>query len=149
MSEPESILAAAARLLVQGGPLRGKTVVVTAGPTREHLDPGRVLTNPSSGRMGVALAEAAFARGAEGILIAGPTHLPLPLGVTAHRVETTAEMQRAVQALVKKAHVLIMAAAPADYRPATSAATKRPRRNGRSEERRVGKECRSRWSPYH
>src|SRR5207249_93529 len=64
------------------------------------------------------------------LLVTGPTELPLPLGVTAHRVETTAEMQRAVQALVKKAHVLIMAAAPADYRPATSAATKRPRRNG-------------------
>jgi len=132
MSEPETILAAAARLLVTGagGRLAGKTVVVTAGPTREHLDPVRVLTNPSSGRMGYALAAAAYARGAEVLLVTGPTELPLPLGVTAHRVETTAEMQRAVQALVKKAHVLIMAAAPADYRPATSAATKRPRRNG-------------------
>ena len=134
MSEPDTILAAAARLLVTGGGgggrLAGKTVVVTAGPTREHLDPVRVLTNPSSGRMGYALAAAAYARGAEVLLVTGPTELPLPLGVTAHRVETTAEMQRAVQALVKKAHVLIMAAAPADYRPATSAATKRPRRNG-------------------
>jgi len=131
MSEPELILAAAARLLVEGGPLRGKTVVVTAGPTREHLDPVRVLTNPSSGRMGFALAEAAFARGAEVILIAGPTDLPLPVGVTAHRVETTAEMQRAVQATVKRADLLLMAAAPADYRPTAPLASKRARGDGK------------------
>src|SRR2546428_12965007 len=130
MSEPEAILAAAAWLLVDGGRLAGRTVVVTAGPTREHLDPVRVITNPSSGRMGYALAAAAYARGAEVLLVTGPTELPLPLGVTAHRVETTAELQRAVGALVKQADVLIIAAAPAGYRPATSAATKRPRRNG-------------------
>ncbi len=93
--------------------MQGKKVVVTAGPTREHLDPVRVLTNPSSGRMGYALAEAAFARGADVILIAGPTELPLPPGVTTHRVETTEQMQRAVQVMVKRADVLIMAAAPA------------------------------------
>src|SRR5690349_10377829 len=130
MSEPESILAAAVRLLLQRAPWVGKTVVVTAGPTREHLDPVRVVTNPSTGRMGYALAEAAYARGAEVVLVSGPSDLPLPYGVTAHRVETTAEMQRAAQALVKKASLLVMAAAPADYRPATQAATKRPRGNG-------------------
>lgn len=130
MSEPEAILAAAARLLVRSGRLRGKNVLITAGPTREHLDPVRVLTNPSTGRMGFALAEAAFARGAEVTLITGPTELILPLGVAAHRVETTEEMQRAVQAMVKRADLLIMAAAPADYRPAARAATKRPRANG-------------------
>ena len=127
MSEPETILAAAERLLLQRAPWRGKTVVVTAGPTREHLDPVRVVTNPSSGRMGYALAEAAYARGADVVLISGPSDLPLPLGVTAHRVETTAEMQRAAQAVVKRAALLVMAAAPADYRPAKPAATKRPR----------------------
>ena len=131
MSEPETILGTAGRLLVAGGRLQGKTVVVTAGPTREHLDPVRVLTNPSSGRMGYALAAAAYARGADVLLVTGPTGLALPLGVTTHRVETTAEMQRAVQSLVKQAQVLIMAAAPADYRPTTSAATKRPRSNGK------------------
>jgi phosphopantothenoylcysteine decarboxylase/phosphopantothenate--cysteine ligase len=131
MSEPEAILAAAARLLAQGGRLRGRTVVITAGPTREHLDPVRVITNPSSGRMGYALAAAAYTRGAEVILIAGPSELSLPIGVAAHRVETTEEMQRAVQALVKNADLLIMAAAPADYRPAASGTTKRPRANGR------------------
>ncbi len=130
MSEPETIAVAAARLLAGTGPLRGKTVLVTAGPTREHLDPVRVITNPSSGRMGYALAEAALARGAEVLLIVGPTELPLPAGATAHRVETTAEMQRAVQTLVKRADVLIMAAAPADYRPATTAETKRARAAG-------------------
>jgi len=130
MSEPETIVTAAARLLVQSGPLHGKTVVVTAGPTRKHLDPIRVITNPSSGRMGYALAEAAYARGADVILVSGPTELPLPYGVTAHRVETTQEMQRAVQALIKKAALLLMAAAPADYRPTATTARKRPRANG-------------------
>ena len=130
MSEPETILAAAVRLLAPESRLRGKTVLVTAGPTREHLDPVRVITNPSSGRMGYALAEAALARGAEVMLVAGPTELPIPAGATAHRVETTAEMQRAVQALVGRADVLLMAAAPADYRPAAPAATKRERAAG-------------------
>jgi phosphopantothenoylcysteine decarboxylase/phosphopantothenate--cysteine ligase len=127
MSEPETILAAAARLLLQRPPWLGKTVVVTAGPTREHLDPVRVVTNPSTGRMGYALAEAAYARGADVVLVSGPSDLPLPYGVTAHRVETTAEMQRAAQALVKRAALLVMAAAPADYRPAQPTAVKRPR----------------------
>jgi phosphopantothenoylcysteine decarboxylase / phosphopantothenate---cysteine ligase len=130
MSEPEAVLVAAARLLLQRTPWIGKTVVVTAGPTREHLDPVRVLTNPSSGRMGYTIAEAAYARGAEVVLVAGPSDLPLPLGVTTHRVETTAEMQRAVQGLVKHAHLLVMAAAPADYRPASPADSKRPRASG-------------------
>ena len=130
MSEPDAIFAAAGRLLAAAGPLNGKQVLITAGPTREHIDPVRVITNPSSGRMGYALAEAASARGAEVLLVTGPTALPLPAGATAHRVETTAEMQRAVQALVKRADVLIMAASPADYRPAESAPAKRPRTNG-------------------
>src|SRR5437899_2700542 len=103
MSEPEAILAAAERLLLQRAPWQGKSVVVTAGPTREHLDPVRLVTNPSSGRMGYALAQAAYARGADVVLVSGPSDLPLPFGVTAHRVETTAEMQRAAQALVKRA----------------------------------------------
>jgi phosphopantothenoylcysteine decarboxylase/phosphopantothenate--cysteine ligase len=104
--------------------------VVTAGPTREHLDPVRVVTNPSSGRMGYAIAEAAHTRGADVVLVSGPSDLPLPFGVTAHRVETTAEMQRAVDGLAKHADLLIMAAAPADYRPLRPAAAKRPRGSG-------------------
>jgi len=137
MSEPEAIVAAAERLLAgrESGGARsrwsGRKVVVTAGPTREHLDPVRVITNPSSGRMGYALVEAALARGADVVLVSGPTELPLPDGVTAVRVETTEEMQRAVQAVLKDAQALFMAAAPADFRPANAADKKRPRSNGR------------------
>ena len=132
MSEPETILAAAARVIGRGsgGKWAGKRVVVTAGPTREHLDPVRVLTNPSSGRMGYALAEAAYGRGADVVLVTGPTDLAPPSGVATHRVETTAEMQRAVQSLIKNADALLMAAAPADYRPTSEEKTKRPRADG-------------------
>jgi phosphopantothenoylcysteine decarboxylase/phosphopantothenate--cysteine ligase len=80
--------------------------------------------------MGYAIAAAAYTRGAEVVLVAGPSDLPLPFGVTTHRVETTAEMQRAVQGLVKRAQLLVMAAAPADYRPVAAAAAKRPRASG-------------------
>jgi len=132
MSEPETILSAAARLLGGGeaGRWTGKRVIVTAGPTREHLDPVRVLTNPSSGRMGYALAEAAHARGADVVLVSGPTELPPPDGVTMQHVESTDDLARAVQALMKGADALIMAAAPADFRPKTTAKTKRPRGDG-------------------
>ncbi|MGH7673089.1 MAG: bifunctional phosphopantothenoylcysteine decarboxylase/phosphopantothenate--cysteine ligase CoaBC [Gemmatimonadales bacterium] len=132
MSEPETILAAAARVIGRGGGGKwaGKRVVVTAGPTREHLDPVRVLTNPSSGRMGYALAEAAYGRGADVVLVTGPTDLAPPSGIATHRVETTAEMQKAVQVLLKNADALIMAAAPADYRPKATAKTKRAKVDG-------------------
>src|SRR5207302_8905284 len=76
MSEPEAILAAAARLLVAGGRLAGRTVVVTAGPTREHLDPVRVIPNPPSGRLGYSPAAAAYARGPEVPTVTGPTSPP-------------------------------------------------------------------------
>ena len=82
MSEPETILAHAARVLRGRGPLLGRRVVVTAGPTRESIDPVRVVTNRSSGKMGYRIAEAAWARGAEVELIAGPVALPNPIGVT-------------------------------------------------------------------
>jgi phosphopantothenoylcysteine decarboxylase/phosphopantothenate--cysteine ligase len=143
MSEPEAIFAAAERLLagdgggsggdgVQNGTSKwsGKRVVVTAGPTREHLDPVRVITNPSSGRMGYALAEAARARGAHVVLVTGPTELTPPAGLTTKQVETTEQMQQALQSLVGTADALIMSAAPADYRPTTQSSKKRPRSNG-------------------
>jgi phosphopantothenoylcysteine decarboxylase/phosphopantothenate--cysteine ligase len=134
MSEPEAILAAADRLLggapVGAGKWTGKRVIVTAGPTREHLDPVRVLTNPSSGRMGYALAEAAHARGADVVLVSGPTELPAPGGVSIRHVETTEDLARALQPLMKGADAIFMAAAPADFRPKTSAKTKRPRSEG-------------------
>jgi len=132
MSEPETILAAAARVLGDAPPGRwaGKRVIVTAGPTREHLDPVRVLTNPSSGRMGYALAAAAHARGADVVLVSGPTELAPPDGVTTQRIESTEDLAGAVQALIKDADALFMAAAPADFRPKTTAKTKQPRGNG-------------------
>ena len=136
MSEPDAIYAAAERMLSAGGGQNttskwaGKRVVVTAGPTREHLDPVRVITNPSSGRMGYALAEAARARGADVVLVSGPTELAPPAGLATTHVETTEEMQRALESLVPKADALIMSAAPADYRPTATAAQKRPRANG-------------------
>jgi phosphopantothenoylcysteine decarboxylase/phosphopantothenate--cysteine ligase len=136
MSEPEAIFAAAERMLRAKGTAQkksrwsGKKVIVTAGPTREHLDPVRVITNPSSGRMGYALAEAARARGAEVVLVSGPTELTPPGGLPIKRVETTEDMQRTLESLVPNADALIMSAAPADYRPKNRSDKKRPRSNG-------------------
>jgi phosphopantothenoylcysteine decarboxylase/phosphopantothenate--cysteine ligase len=131
MSEPETILAAVRRHLGADTRWAGRKVVVSAGPTREHLDPVRVLTNPSSGRMGWALAEAARDRGARVVLVAGPTTLAPPPGVETVRVETTEAMQRAVQQALTGASALFMAAAPADYRPTKTDTRKRPRGRGR------------------
>ncbi|MDR7555684.1 MAG: bifunctional phosphopantothenoylcysteine decarboxylase/phosphopantothenate--cysteine ligase CoaBC [Armatimonadota bacterium] len=103
------------------GDLRGVTIVVTAGGTREPLDPVRVLTNRSSGKMGYAVAEAARDRGARTILITAPTALPDPPGVEVQRVETALEMREAVLAACREADALVMAAAVADYRPAAPA----------------------------
>lgn len=130
MSEPETILAHAARAIRPRGPLRGRRVIVTAGPTRESIDPVRVVTNRSSGKMGYRIAEAAWARGADVELIAGPVALPDPVGVTVRRVETTKELERAVADVLPSADVLVMAAAPADFRPASPSASKQPRTDG-------------------
>jgi phosphopantothenoylcysteine decarboxylase/phosphopantothenate--cysteine ligase len=130
MSEPETILHHAARLLRRGGPLAGKRVVVTAGPTREALDPVRVLTNRSSGKMGFRLAQAAWYRGAEVRLITGPSAEEPPEGVVCQWIESTAELERAVAAALPDTDVLIMAAAPADYRPEQVNAVKRSRQHG-------------------
>ena len=130
MSEPETIIAHGERLLRGHGPLEGRRVVVTAGPTREPIDPVRVITNRSSGRMGYRLAEAAWRRGADVVLVSGPVALPEPAGVRVVRVETTAEMSAAVGDELESADVLVMAAAPADYRPAEAATSKRPRAEG-------------------
>ena len=129
MSEPETIIAHAARLL-RGGNLAGRKVIVTAGPTRESIDPVRVVTNRSSGKMGYRVAEAAWERGADVVLISGPVALQDPIGVVVRRVETTLEMEQAVRAELPKADVLIMAAAPADFRPSSPSDAKRPRVDG-------------------
>jgi phosphopantothenoylcysteine decarboxylase/phosphopantothenate--cysteine ligase len=117
MVEPEEILEAVRQLLAKQGDLAGRHVVVTAGGTREALDPVRYLTNRSSGKMGYALAEAARDRGAEVTLIS-TTNLPLPRGVKLVAVDSAAQMKEAVLAAVSQADALVMAAAVADYRPA-------------------------------
>jgi len=110
--------------------LQGRKIVVTAGPTREHLDPVRFLSNRSSGKMGFSIARAAWIRGATVVLISGPTALKSPSGVILRRVDTAAQMLRAVtEETEKDASILIMAAAVADFRPHLQARTKVDKRN--------------------
>ncbi len=130
MSEPETILAHAARAGRTKGPLAGRRVVVSAGPTRESIDPIRVVTNRSSGKMGYRVAEAAWERGADVVLIAGPTALPPPVGVRVLRVETTKQLEESVRTELSGADVLVMAAAPADFRPSEPSNQKRARSDG-------------------
>jgi phosphopantothenoylcysteine decarboxylase/phosphopantothenate--cysteine ligase len=124
MPEPETILEQIGRLLEVPGSLAGATVVVTAGPTREALDPVRYLSNRSSGKMGVELASAAWRRGAKVQLVAGPLSIAAPSGIEVTPVESTEEMANAVSAALPGADVLVMAAAPADFKPAAPAARK-------------------------
>jgi phosphopantothenoylcysteine decarboxylase/phosphopantothenate--cysteine ligase len=124
MPEPDTIVAHVARLLEQPASLAGRRIVITAGPTREPLDPVRFLSNRSSGKMGVALASAAWRRGAQVTLIAGPLTVPVPTGIDHVRVETTEEMAAAVEQSLAGANALIMAAAPADFRAARPATRK-------------------------
>ncbi len=131
MVEPDEIVSHIERLLNSGtSRLNGKRVVVTAGATRERIDPVRVVTNPSSGKMGYAVAAAAFSRGADVTLICGATELAQPVGVEVIKVESTEDMLHATGAAVANADVLIMAAAPSDYRPRESATEKLPRADG-------------------
>lgn len=108
----------------QQGPLSGVPVVVTAGPTREPLDPVRVLTNRSSGKMGFAVAEALTGLGARVTLIAGPVHVATPRGVERVDVETAEEMYQAALRAAQHARVFVGAAAVADYRPTAAAREK-------------------------
>ena len=126
MPEPETIFAHVARMIETAatGSLGGRRVIVTAGPTREAIDPVRFVSNHSSGKMGVALASSAWRRGADVSLIAGPLAVPPPTGPVLKAVESTEDMAHAVAELIAKADVLIMAAAPADFRPAIVAKSK-------------------------
>ena len=117
MLEPEA-LAAHVRYHLTAKDYAGRTVLVTAGPTREYLDPVRFLSNPSSGKMGFAVAEAARDRGARVILVHGPTNLPEPFGVERVPVERALEMHREVLKRFPEADLVVMAAAVADWRPA-------------------------------
>jgi len=127
--EPDEILGYVRLVLASGGPLSGQRVVVTAGPTREPLDPVRFLSNPSSGRQGFALAQAALDRGAEVALVTGPTHLAAPVGAKRVDVTTAEEMKEVVLDAAAKADLLLMAAAVSDYRPVTAALQKIKKRD--------------------
>jgi len=124
MPEPETIVAHAARLLEPASPFRGKRVVVSAGPTREPVDPVRFISNRSSGKMGVEIAAAVWRRGAEVTLVAGPLEVASPVGARVVDVETTADMRDAIATLVPDTDVLVMAAAPADFAPSSPASSK-------------------------
>lgn len=124
LAPQEEIVGAVRWRLGRGGLLNGRRVVISAGGTREPVDPVRYIGNRSSGRMGYALAQAAVDLGADVTLVTAPTDLRPPWGLEVVRVTTTLEMQQAVERACVHAHALIMAAAVADYRPETSSRSK-------------------------
>jgi phosphopantothenoylcysteine decarboxylase / phosphopantothenate---cysteine ligase len=124
MVEPDELVGRIRLVLARQGVWHGRHVVITAGPTQEPLDPVRYLTNRSSGKQGLALAQAALDAGAEVTLITGPINTAPPIGARHVPVATAQEMCAAVLAAVKQADVLMMAAAVADYRPASTAPQK-------------------------
>jgi phosphopantothenoylcysteine decarboxylase/phosphopantothenate--cysteine ligase len=124
MPEPEAIFGQVGRILGSAERLRGRHIVVTAGATREPIDPVRFISNHSSGRMGIAIAEAAWRRGAEVTLIAGHVDLPVNAPVRIIHASTTAAMRDAVATALPGADALVMAAAPSDFRPGSPAGHK-------------------------
>ena len=124
MLEPLELTDRASIMLLGGGPLQGRRVLITAGPTRERIDPVRFISNRSSGKMGFAVAQAAREAGAEVVLVSGPVSLPTPAGVRRIDVESAANMLDAVLGEVDRADIFISTAAVADYRPATAAEQK-------------------------
>ena len=124
LAENETIIAAVLEALGASQDLAGETVLVTAGPTREKIDPVRYLTNRSSGRMGYAIAEAALRRGARVLLVSGPTALAAPGAAELTPVETAEEMLAAVLKLLPASTVVIKTAAVADFRPKAAAGQK-------------------------
>lgn len=125
----DEIIGVTLQVLGRKGDLAGRHIVITAGGTQEQIDPVRSLTNRSSGKMGYAVAEAARNRGAQVTLISAPVSLPRPAGITVIDVTTTEDMLDAVATATKKADALIMAAAPADFRPVRVSDTKIKRQN--------------------
>jgi phosphopantothenoylcysteine decarboxylase/phosphopantothenate--cysteine ligase len=129
LAENEVIVAATLEALGASQELAGETILVTAGPTREKIDPVRYLTNRSSGRMGYALAEAALRRGAHVLLVSGPTALTPPVAAELTQVESAEEMRQIVLKLLPQATIVIKTAAVSDYRPKTLA-TQKIKRSG-------------------
>jgi phosphopantothenoylcysteine decarboxylase/phosphopantothenate--cysteine ligase len=130
LAEVADIVSASLAVLARRRSLDGQTVVVSAGPTVEDIDPVRFVSNRSSGRMGYRLAEAARHRGARVVLVSGPTSLPAPAGVEVVAVRSAEEMARAVTEHASGASVVVMAAAVSDYRPAEVAARKMKKQPG-------------------
>lgn len=130
LAEPDAIVAAAQAMLCPEGPLRGRHVLVTAGPTYEDFDPVRFIGNRSSGRMGFAVAAEARRRGASVTLVAGPSPVEPPAVTELVRVRSAAEMHAAVLGRSEAADVIVLAAAVADYAPAERAAHKVAKENG-------------------
>jgi phosphopantothenoylcysteine decarboxylase/phosphopantothenate--cysteine ligase len=124
LAENEAIVAAAMKALGASQELAGETVLITAGPTREKIDPVRYLTNRSSGKMGYALAEAALRRGARVLLVSGPTSITPPGAAEVTRVESAEQMRDAVMKLLPEATIVIKTAAVSDYRPKNQASQK-------------------------
>jgi phosphopantothenoylcysteine decarboxylase/phosphopantothenate--cysteine ligase len=130
MPEPEEIMSRIGRLLESKSSLSGKKVVVTAGATREPIDPVRFISNHSSGKMGIAIARAAWRRGADVTLIAGHVDIPLPGEVTTVKADTVEAMSKSLAKALPSADVLVMAAAPADFRAAQKSDVKVKRGKG-------------------
>jgi len=124
LAENDAVVAAVLETLGATQDLAGETVLITAGPTREKIDPVRYLTNRSSGRMGNALAESALRRGARVFLVTGPTNLTPPGAAELTRVESTEQMRDAVMNLLPQASIVIKTAAVSDYRPKSAAGQK-------------------------
>jgi len=131
LAATDAIVQKVAAVLGLGHDFRGQTILITAGPTREDIDPVRFLTNRSSGKMGYAVADAAVRRSAHAILVSGPTDLPVPEGAEWVPVRTAEEMRSAVRERALDAGVIIMAAAVSDYRPARPQVQKMKRGDGR------------------
>ncbi len=129
LEEPETIVAYLQKFF-NDKPLQGKKIIVTAGPTRERIDPVRFMTNFSTGKMGYAIADEAAAMGADVLLVTGPTALPVPAGVEVKRVESAADMLHAILSRYDQVDAVIKTAAVADYRPKIMHSDKLKKRDG-------------------
>ncbi|QOR68510.1 bifunctional phosphopantothenoylcysteine decarboxylase/phosphopantothenate--cysteine ligase CoaBC [Cytobacillus suaedae] len=130
LEEPEKIVELIESYFTEGKPLQGKKMIVTAGPTREKIDPVRFFSNRSSGKMGYAIATEAARLGAEVLLVSGPTVLPDPTGVTTIRVESAEEMFREVITRYDETNIVVKTAAVADYRPSETYTMKMKKQEG-------------------
>ncbi len=140
LAENEAVVAAVLEALGAAQDLSGETVLITAGPTREKIDPARYLTNRSSGRMGYAMAEAALRRGARVLLVSGPTALTPPGTAELTRVESAEQMRDAVLNLLSRASIVIKTAAVSDYRAKITLSAEN--KTERSAHARTGTDCR-------